>query len=157
MIKRSIFLLMMMVALPVLASCTSDEAADNKQTTASGDLQVKTASTQEMPEFLADKSEEMQQLYLVVAQHKDLLESIPCYCGCGEFGHQDNYDCFIHENGEDGSVVWDDHATRCQACLDIAATSIVKYNEGESIGNIRHMIDEQYQEGYAEPTPTPEI
>ena len=65
-----------------------------------------------------------------------------------------NLNCFVHEI-EDDKVIWDDHGTRCHACLEIAAESIVMHEKGESIKDIRNYIDEKYKEGYAKPTPTP--
>lgn len=157
----SSLLLTALLALP-LGACSTNEAEHDEgndvQHAQLGDLRQETASTSVLPAFLDDKQEDMKVIYAAVAQNQDLLEHIPCYCGCGDsVGHKDNYDCFIHENNEDGSLVWDDHATRCQACLEIAAESIVMYSEGKSMKEIREYIDDKYKEGYAEPTPTPEV
>ncbi len=149
----TLFMLIALFSLPLGACATKEE-----EHTQLGDLRQETASTSELPAFLDDKSDDMKMLYAAVAHHQDLLEHMPCYCGCGEsVGHKDNYDCFIDQNNEDGSLVWDDHATRCQACLDIAAESIVMYNDGTSLSDIRNYIDDKYKEGYPEPTPTPEV
>ncbi|MGI8316337.1 PCYCGC motif-containing (lipo)protein [Halobacillus mangrovi] len=147
-----------------LTGCSSDEdstSQSGEETNTehvNGDLREETADKDKLPAFLNDKSEDMQTLYTAVSQNKDLLENMPCYCGCGEsVGHKNNYDCFIHENKEDGSVVWDDHATKCGVCLEIAAQSIIDHQEGKSIKQIRQDIDQTYGEDYAEPTPTPEV
>ncbi|MGD6874175.1 PCYCGC motif-containing (lipo)protein [Sutcliffiella horikoshii] len=122
-----------------------------------GDLREETDSVKELPAFLKDKPEDMQLIYSAAAQHKEVLEYIPCYCGCGtSAGHKSSYNCFVYENKEDGSLVWDDHGTRCGVCLEIAATSVMEYSKGKSVKEIRHMIDEAYKEGYSTPTPTPE-
>lgn len=63
--------------------------------------------------------------------------------------------CFVKKINEDGSVVWDDHGTRCGVCLEIAAESMKMKQEGKSIKEIRNYIDEKYKEGYAKPTKTP--
>ncbi|WP_426470434.1 PCYCGC motif-containing (lipo)protein, partial [Salmonella enterica] len=62
-----------------------------------------------------------------------------------------------YKNLKDGAIVWDDHATKCGVCLEIAATSIQDYKAGKSIKEIRKKIDEAYKNGYAEPTPTPNL
>ncbi|MGG4154398.1 PCYCGC motif-containing (lipo)protein [Peribacillus muralis] len=125
---------------------------------ASGDVQEATDSKEIAPGFLSGKPDDMKTIYLAVAQNKDLLEKIPCYCGCGESaGHKNNYDCFIHENKENGEVIWDDHGTKCGVCLEIAAQSILDWNDGMNIKQIRHKIDEKYKRGYAKPTPTPQV
>ncbi|WP_404346543.1 PCYCGC domain-containing protein [Sutcliffiella horikoshii] len=122
-----------------------------------GDLREETASVEVLPSFLEHKPEDMQLIYSAAAQHKEVLEFIPCYCGCGtSAGHKSSYNCFVHEANEDGSLVWDDHGTRCGVCLEIAATSVMEYSKGKSVEEIRHMIDEAYKEGYSTPTPTPE-
>ena len=43
----------------------------------------------------------------------------------------------------------------CDVCLEIAAESMVEYQKGKSMLDIRKEIDEKYKEGYAKPTPTP--
>ncbi|TYS63568.1 hypothetical protein FZC76_18935 [Sutcliffiella horikoshii] len=121
-----------------------------------GDLREETASVEVLPSFLKDKPEDMQLIYSAAAQHKEVLEYIPCYCGCGtSAGHKSSYNCFVYENKEDGSLTWDDHGTRCGVCLEIAATSVMEYSKGKSVEEIRLMIDEAYKEGYSTPTPTP--
>lgn len=134
----------------------SNDAVTSVNDGSMGDVREETDSIDKAPTFLSKHHDNMKILYMGAAQHKELLEHIPCYCGCGDsVGHEHNYHCFINENKEDGVVVWDDHATRCQVCLDIAADAIIEYNDGKSIDEIRDEIDKQYQdEGFPEPTPT---
>ncbi|MFP7155603.1 PCYCGC motif-containing (lipo)protein [Priestia aryabhattai] len=122
----------------------------------SSNTSEETASNEVLPEFLKDKPEEMQTIYMNAVQNKELLENIPCYCCCGESaGHKNNYDCFIHENKKDGKVVWDDHGTKCGVGLEIAAQSVSDLKSGTSIKQIRQLIVEKYKSGYA--TPNPEV
>lgn len=135
-----------------------DEHAGHTEVVAGGDLREETSGIDVAPEFLKNKPEDMQVIYLAAAKNRELLEQMPCYCGCGEsVGHTSNYDCFIAENKKDGKIVWDDHGTRCGVCLEIAAQSVYELNNGKSVKEIRTMIDETYKEGYAKPTPTPEV
>ncbi|WP_240463712.1 PCYCGC domain-containing protein [Paenibacillus apiarius] len=121
-----------------------------------GDLQQTTASRNELPPFLDDKKDEMRLIYTLAAQNHDLLQHIPCYCGCGESaGHESNLNCFVAQMEENGAVLWDDHGTRCGVCLEIAVEASQMQREGKSVPDIRHTIDEKYKEDYAEPTPTP--
>ena len=121
-----------------------------------GDLQEVTASVTELPKFMDDKPEDMRLIYQVAGTATDILDYIPCYCGCGESAdHKSNKNCFIDEVREDGSVVWDDHGTRCQACLEIAVQSVKMTQEGKTLTEVRNFIDETYKEGYAQPTDTP--
>ncbi|MCE5171739.1 PCYCGC domain-containing protein [Paenibacillus profundus] len=121
-----------------------------------GDLQQTTASRNDLPPFLDDKKEEMRLIYTLAAQNHELLQHIPCYCGCGEIaGHESNLNCFVAQMEDDGAVQWDDHGTRCGVCLEIAVEASQMQREGKSMRDIRQAIDEKYKEGYAEPTPTP--
>ncbi|MGG1877505.1 PCYCGC motif-containing (lipo)protein [Paenibacillus cisolokensis] len=123
---------------------------------ASGDLREVTASIEELPTFLDGAVSEMRTIYALAAQVSDVLEYMPCYCGCGDSaGHQSNLNCFIHEIREDGSVEWDDHGTRCGVCLDIAVESALMRSDGMHLSDIRAAIDEKYKTGYAAPTRTP--
>ncbi len=79
---------------------TSDSQKEEEHTSHTssklGDIREETVSRDVLPEFLKDKPEDMQMIYADVAKNKELLENIPCYCGCGEsVDHRNNYDCFI--------------------------------------------------------------
>lgn len=129
---------------------------ENQMKMPHGDIREVTASVHELPSFLDEKQEQIITIYQHAAQHEQLLRSIPCYCGCNESAnHRDNFECFVNEIKESGEVVWDDHGTKCNVCLEIAANSIVQYKEGKSIKEIRTEIDKRYETGYAKPTPTP--
>lgn len=135
----------------------SDEHSGHDHSTAvNGDIQERTVSKTELPSFLDGQSEEIRKIYLLSAEYADVLEFIPCYCGCGESaGHKSNLNCFIQERKENGAIVWDDHGTRCGVCLDIAVSAAKMSYEGSSVLEIREAMEKTYNEGYAEPTPTP--
>ncbi|MFS0781520.1 PCYCGC motif-containing (lipo)protein [Bacillus sp. 1P06AnD] len=160
--KKRIIPLMAILML-VLAGCSSNDEntaneAHNGKTSQSEnrDIQEKTSGINQLPAFLNDKPDQMKTIYSASAKSAELLASIPCYCGCGESaGHKSNLNCFVADTKKDGSIIWDDHGTKCKVCLDIAAESIVRYNKGNSPAEIRAYIDETYKEGYAKPTPTP--
>lgn len=131
------------------------EASHEEQGHASGDIQEETASADVLPSFLDNKSKDLRLVYQIAGQSTEILEWIPCYCGCGESaGHKSNLNCFIQEKRKDGTIVWDDHGTRCLVCLEIAVQSAKMHKDGMSLKEIRQTIDETYKEGYAKPTPT---
>lgn len=129
---------------------------NHQHTLANGDLQEETASAKILPSFLDQKSEDLKLVYKAAGQATEILKWMPCYCGCAESAnHKSNLNCFIKEVKDDGSVVWDDHGTRCIVCVEIAIKSIKQSQEGASLKEIRNQIDHDYNEGYSEPTPTP--
>lgn len=164
--KKSITIFVVL-ALLLLSACgdknsaeTSPKANDvshegHDHAEASGDIQEETASADVLPTFLEGKQENIRLVYQIAGQSTEILEWMPCYCGCGESaGHKSNLNCFIQEKREDGSIVWDDHGTRCLVCLEIAVQSAQLHKEGKSLKEIRQFIDDTYKEGYAKPTPT---
>ncbi|MDQ0057937.1 PCYCGC motif-containing (lipo)protein [Paenibacillus harenae] len=161
-IRSAIYLLVL--AGFVLGGCSNNaHEAHNEETsshedqhhTVSGDLQERTASLAELPSFLNAASPTIRTAYAVAASLTDTLPYIPCYCGCGESaGHRSNLNCFIAEVKEDGSVVWDDHGTRCGVCMEIAVKTAAMKESGVELERIRQIIDDAYKEGYAKPTLT---
>lgn len=130
--------------------------ASHQQHAKNGDLQETTASIVQLPSFLDKVDPKIKSIYRIAGDNNDLLANIPCYCGCGESAdHKHNGNCFIKEVKSDGSVVWDDHGTRCGTCMEIAFTSAKMKQEGKTIKEIREFIDNKYKKGYAPPTLTP--
>ena len=53
----------------------------------------------------------MRQAYVFAARNPDVLDYVPCYCGCGQSdGHRGNTDCFVESRAPNGAVTeWDIH------------------------------------------------
>lgn len=120
------------------------------------DIAETTKGIDTLPSFLSGNDAQIKKIYAVAGQHAELLQWIPCYCGCGEsVGHKSNKNCFIREIKKNGEVVWDSHATTCVNCLEIALEASRLQDNGKSPLEIRKYIDNKYKQGYAKPTPTP--
>ncbi|WP_281891012.1 PCYCGC motif-containing (lipo)protein [Paenibacillus sp. YYML68] len=147
------------MSLAAVVGCSSTGSSGNHaghMEHKNGDLQEKTASVTTLPTFLDGQSEHIRLVYQAAGQSTELLGWIPCYCGCGDSaGHQSNANCFVREIEQDGSVVWDDHGTRCGVCLTIAVEAIKLKQDGHTEREIRAQIDQKYKQGFAKPTPTP--
>ena len=159
-------LALILLASITAAGCTAkpsapDAGAHNGHTgheahTTTSDLQEKTASASTLPRFLDKQPEEVRLVYQAAGTAAELLQWMPCYCGCGDSaGHKSNLNCFIQQVQPDGAVVWDDHGTRCGVCLQIAVKAIRMKQDGKSVKEIRQTIDQTYKQGFAKPTPTP--
>jgi hypothetical protein len=46
---------------------------------------------------------------LLEAEHGELLQYIPCFCGCGRIGHQHNADCYVSERLPGGAITFTSH------------------------------------------------
>lgn len=60
----------------------------------------------EFPAAMAEAPDEVIEAYVFAAKNQDVLEYMPCYCGCENprFAHQNNYDCFIDSIDRSGEV-----------------------------------------------------
>ena len=167
--KRQTGWMLTLTASLALAACAPAEQADKPAKTdhadhaahathAAGDQLEQTADKTIAPAFLKETDASIQTIYLAVAKHQDLLEKMPCYCGCGETaGHTSNYDCFIADQTESGATTWTTHGITCGTCLDIAAQSIVAYEQGTPMKKIRQDIDAAYANTGVAPTKTPAL
>lgn len=64
-----------------------------------------------VPGAAAGPAELMRQAYVFAAQNPQVLDYVPCYCGCGQTdGHVGNTDCFVERRAPNGAVeAWDTH------------------------------------------------
>jgi hypothetical protein len=59
------------------------------------------------PEQFSKASARIQETYRFAVANQDLLQWMPCFCGCGEWGHTSNASCYVQEMRDDGSVLLD--------------------------------------------------
>ena len=97
--------------------------------------------------------------YDFAAQHPEVLNYVPCYCGCGSVGHKSNESCFVGRRDAKGNVLeWDTHGFGCTICIDVARESMQLYNSGADVQAIRAAIERKWAPGNAAgrtPTPAP--
>ncbi len=49
-------------------------------------------------------------VYEFAARHPEVLQYVPCYCGCERNGHTGNESCFVKSRAASGQVTaWDSH------------------------------------------------
>jgi hypothetical protein len=64
----------------------------------------------------------------------EVLEQLPCFCGCmSSFGHKNNLFCFK-----------DQHGSGCNLCQDIALDARKMHDQGMSIARIQETIKAKY-------------
>lgn len=72
--------------------------------------------------------------YRVARERPELLERLPCYCGCYLIdGHQNNLDCFRDRHGE-----------TCDMCLEIALQAEELAKAGYSVDDIKAIVDRRF-------------
>lgn len=93
--------------------------------------------------------------YEFAARHPEVLQYVPCYCGCERGGHSGNHDCFVRSRDANGQVTWDSHGYGCAICIDVAYSAMQMFNSGASSSQIRAAIDQKYAARFPTSTPTP--
>ena len=95
--------------------------------------------------------------YDFAAQHPEILNYVPCYCGCGSQGHKANESCFVARRDPKGNVLeWDTHGFGCTICVDVAREAMQMYSSGADVHSIRAAIERKWTPGNAAgKTPTP--
>src|SRR5574341_130854 len=82
--------------------------------------------------------------YQFAAANPDVMQNIPCYCGCGSIGHTSNYSCYVSHAGPQGGLSFDNHALGCSICVDITQDTMRLLKEGKMVSEIRAYIDVTY-------------
>lgn len=99
----------------------------------------------------------VQQVYEFAARHPEVLNYIPCYCGCERVGHKANHDCFVKSRAANGRITeWDTHGMGCAVCLDVGRKAMTMFNQGMSVSAIRAAIEKEYSTHFPSHTPTPQ-
>ncbi len=58
----------------------------------------------EWPDEFSQLSATTQAMYRYAAANHDVLQYIPCFCGCVDGGHGSNFDCYVREMYPDGRI-----------------------------------------------------
>jgi hypothetical protein len=84
------------------------------------------------PSLFAD--ERTKAAYQTAKDIPEVLEQLPCFCGCMQnFGHKNNLFCFK-----------DEHGSGCTLCQDIALDARKMHDEGQPISKIQENIKAKY-------------
>ena len=90
---------------------TSAPAELPQRRTPSGDL-LETVPRGKLPSFARSGGAKVEAVYRYAVEHGELLEYIPCVCGCGAIGHRHNADCYVAERLLDGAITFTNHGAR---------------------------------------------
>ena len=109
------------------------------------------------PNLIPRSPEVINSAYEFAARHPEVLEYVPCFCGCETAGHSANASCFVSSRHADGSVrEWDTHGMSCIVCVDVAHSAQQLHASGASVGDIRTAIEAKYETSpRMTPTPAP--
>ena len=135
--KRSIFLLL--VVLLVVGGSLSGCGGQ-----ATDDHTLPMAPLEQMPPDVQSAPITVQQAYQFAVANPDVLQHLPCYCGCGKMGHTSNYACYVARIDSSGAVAFDAHALGCSICVDITQDAMRLLKQGQSVTDIKQYVDTTY-------------
>jgi hypothetical protein len=98
----------------------------------------------QMPEMVQSAPVSVQQAYQFAAANPDVMQQIPCYCGCGRVGHTSNYSCYVDGVDGQGKISYDTHALGCSLCVDITQDTMRLLKQGKTVPEIKTYVDKTY-------------
>ena len=129
-----------------LAGCSSESTAG------ASTHSFAMATLDDMPAEVQQAPVAVQQAYQFAVANPEILEQIPCYCGCGAMGHTSNYACYVAGVNEDGVIEYDNHALGCSICVDISQDVMRLLDQGKEVPEIFAYVDSNYAR-FGPPTP----
>ena len=110
----------------------------------SSSQELKMAPISQMPADVQKAPVTVQEAYQFTFANPEIMQSVPCYCGCGAAGHKSNSDCYVKEVNSSGEITYDQHGLGCSICVDITQDVMRLLREGKSVKDIRSVIDQTY-------------
>jgi hypothetical protein len=96
-----------------------------------------------------------QAAYSFALARPDVLQWLPCYCGCTGIPHRSNLDCFFQRREVKGTYSYEEHASYCDICIKTANMASDMLLQGKTMVQIRAAVDSTFSGGAAPGTDTP--
>lgn len=134
---NKLFLLLIVLAL-------ASAAVSACSTSSSSEVHLAMSPMDQMPMDVQSAPVAVREAYQFNAANPDVMQNIPCYCGCGDIGHTSNYDCYISEVDTSGKIAFDNHALGCSICVDITHDVMRMLRDGKTPQDARAYVDATY-------------
>jgi hypothetical protein len=82
--------------------------------------------------------------YSYALYHPQVIEWMPCYCGCVGMGHQSNLDCYLKPATPGKATEFEEHASFCDICVQTTLLAKQMSEQGKSLREIRQAVDETF-------------
>ena len=107
------------------------------------------------PDYVKALPAEGQAAYAFALARPDVLQWLPCYCGCAGIPHRSNLDCYFQRREVKGTFTYEEHASFCDICVKIANQASGMIQQGKTMTQIRAAVDSTFGGGAAPGTDTP--
>ena len=111
-----------------------------------GDMHMPTADEvaaawQARPDYVTALPGDWQAAYAYALARPDVLQWLPCHCGCMAIDHRSNLDCFFQRREVSGSYVYEEHASYCDVCVKTANLAQRMLQDGSTMIQVRAAVD----------------
>ena len=134
--SKLLFLFLIVVLLTTATSACS--------TSKSSTVHLYMMPLDKMPAEVQSAPVTVQETYRFASINPDVMQNIPCYCGCGNIGHTSNYSCYVSSVDEKGVITFDHHALGCSICVDITQDVMRMLRDWKSPQEARIYVDATY-------------
>lgn len=107
------------------------------------------------PDYVRELPEAGQAAYRFALERPDVLQWLPCYCGCTGIPHRSNLDCYFVRREVKGTFAYEQHASFCDICVKTANMASDMLRQGASMTQIRAAVDSTFGGGAVPGTDTP--
>jgi len=139
-------ILLITFILSLAAGLLTGCGTTSSKTPAAVDHDLSMAPMSMMPDDVKSAPVVTQQAYQFAVANPEVMQHIPCYCGCGSMGHTSNYSCYVEGVDAAGKVKFDAHALGCSICVDITQDAMRLTKEGKSPQAIKAYVDKTYSQ-----------
>jgi hypothetical protein len=141
------FIFILSLAGGLLTGCGTNAASTITSSASSlAEHEMPMAPMSQMPNDVKSAPLVTQQAYQFAVANPDVMQHIPCYCGCGSMGHTSNYSCYVESVDAAGNVKFDGHALGCSICVDITQDALRLSKQGKSPQDIKAYVDKTYSQ-----------
>ena len=82
-----------------------------------------------------------EEAYQYALYHPQVIEWMPCYCGCVKLDHRSNLDCYLKQGQP---TEFEQHASFCGICVQTTLLAKQLSDQGKSLQEIRQAVDQQF-------------
>lgn len=106
------------------------------------------------PVYVHQHGAATEEAYAFAVARPDILQWMPCYCGCAAMEHRSNLECFLERRDAGGPIAFEEHASYCDICVQTALKAKQMLAQGATLTQMRAAVDEAFGGRGAPGTPT---
>jgi hypothetical protein len=132
------------VARALLVSCATLVAGCQDAGRSAATNEIRLAPSSALTDEIRAAPTAVVEAYRFAIANRELLDRIPCHCGCGAMGHRSNAACYLAPDRGDGTIAFDTHALGCTICVDITQDVMRLQREGRTLAEMQAYVAQTY-------------